>query len=61
MKMTTDNALRDATRGLTGNRIKDIAFLKEQIASGNFDEQVTAALSRILGGLSFSESSAAAA
>jgi len=61
MKMTTESTLRNATRGLTGNRIKDIAFLKEQIASERYDEQVTAALTRILVCLSFSESSAAAA
>ena len=61
MNMTANSALRYATRNLTGKRETDIAFLKEQILNNRFDEQIRAALERILACLSFAEGSAATA
>ena len=48
MSFMTDHTLRYATRGLTGNRETDIAFLKEQLHAYSFDLRITAALERIL-------------
>ena len=48
MSFMTDNTLRYATRGLTGNIETDIAFLKEQIYEYSFDLRITAVLERIL-------------
>ena len=59
MNMTTNSALRYATRNLTGKREADIAFLKEQIIKNKFDAQINAALERILNCICFAEGSAA--
>lgn len=61
MNMTTNSALRYATRNLTGKRETDIAFLKEQITKNRFDAQIKAALERILNCISYAEGSVATA
>ena len=61
MSFMTDNTLHYATRGLTGNRETDIAFLKEQIHEYSFDLRITAALERILKCLTVPEAGCAVA
>ena len=60
MSVMPDNTLRYATRGLTGNRETDIAFLKEQLHKYRYDQRITSALERILKCLTIPEAGCAA-
>ena len=61
MPTMVENALRYATRNLTGNREADIAFLKKQNKEYYYDSRVSSALERILKCLMIPEASTAAA